>query len=445
MKLIQVTRCGWRGSPWYFDGAHGMPPAGDPEEYAAAFEAVLSDAPDRRSYIENAVRRGTPSFGHRVFAALIASRQVPCVFTTNFDPLIEQATVVADDLLPAADRVHLTVAAIDSAERAERCLREAAWPMLAKLHGDYKEDRLKNTGAELVAQDERLREVLVGCCSRFGLAVAGYSGRDTSVMSALADAARPGSFPAGLYWLMRSGDGLLPTVTDVLERASAVGVAAYTIEVENFDELASELDRQASLLGPLVDHVRRYRPAAAVQPVALPTVEADTFPVVRCSALPLLSLPRVARRLSLSTPATTPQLREMLREDHTWASIAGIGREAAAFGPDEQLVAALSPLGACVDGEVALDPATDSWALGLLYDGLTRPDARSAAAPEAPPVRPRSCCYMAWARTGRRRRQARPRPARAPRPRLSGPADRERARCGLRVRRGCPGSPGATP
>ena len=334
MKLIQVTRCGWRGlHHTYFDGAHGMPPAGDPEEYATAFEAVLSDAPDRRSYIENAVRRGTPSFGHRVFAALIASRQVPCVFTTNFDPLIEQATVVADDLLPAADRVHLTVAAIDDAERAERCLREAAWPMLAKLHGDYKEDRLKNTGAELVAQDERLfREVLVGCCSRFGLAVAGYSGRDTSVMSALADAARPGSFPAGLYWLMRSGDGLLPTVTDVLERAGTISVAAFTeIEVENFDELASELDRQASLLGPLVDHVRRYRPAAAVQPVALPTVESDTFPVVRCSALPLLSLPRVARRLSLSTPATPPQLREMLREDHTRASIAGIGHRGGRF------------------------------------------------------------------------------------------------------------------
>lgn len=44
------------------------------------------------------------------------------------------------------------------------------------------------------------------------------------------------------------------------------------------------------------------------------------------------------------------------------------GRELAVFGKDQEVLAALSSLGASLDGEIALDPAKDSWALGLLYD-----------------------------------------------------------------------------
>ena len=114
----------------YFDAQHGFPPSGDPQEYAGAFAAAYPDPADRRAYIEDAVRRGKPSFGHRVLAALTASGQLPCVFTTNFDDLPERAIAVANDLLPPGQHSVLTVAALDSADRAERCLRESAWPLL---------------------------------------------------------------------------------------------------------------------------------------------------------------------------------------------------------------------------------------------------------------------------------------------------------------------------
>src|SRR5207253_1593996 len=107
-------------------------------------ETAFPDARDRRAYIEGAVRKGVPSFGHRVLAALVSSRQVPCLFTTNFDGLVERSTVVADELQPPSQQTHLTVASLDTAERAERCLREATWPLLGKLHGDYQSDKLKN-------------------------------------------------------------------------------------------------------------------------------------------------------------------------------------------------------------------------------------------------------------------------------------------------------------
>src|ERR1700687_985014 len=225
----------------HFDGAYGFPRLCDPTQDAVAFGAAYPDARARRAYIEEAVRKGVPSFGHRVLAALISSRLMPCVFTTNFDPLIERVTVITDQLLPASAQVHMTVAALDSAERAERCLRDSAWPMMGKLHGDYQSDRLKNVPSELQAQDGQMRRVLIECCRRFGLLVGGYSGRDESVMEALVEAVAPNSFPSGLFWVARPGREPTASVFKFLESAVAAGIDARIVEAANFDELCGEM------------------------------------------------------------------------------------------------------------------------------------------------------------------------------------------------------------
>ncbi len=106
----------------YFRQSAILPPDGDPTEYAAAFEAVYPEPRHRRQYIDDAISKGTPCFGHKVLASLIAAGMIDCVFTTNFDPLVEDATVTANARLPVADQVRPTVAAIDSADRAMRCL-----------------------------------------------------------------------------------------------------------------------------------------------------------------------------------------------------------------------------------------------------------------------------------------------------------------------------------
>jgi len=141
----------------HFASSGTLPPDGDPDEYAAAFEAAYPSEADRRTYIDGKVAGARPSYGHRVLAALVASGQADCMFTTNFDPLVETAVAVARDLTPTSSGGALTVASIDSAERATRCVAESDWPLLVKLHGDFKESRLKNTTAELQDQDESLR------------------------------------------------------------------------------------------------------------------------------------------------------------------------------------------------------------------------------------------------------------------------------------------------
>jgi hypothetical protein len=361
----------------YFRQSAILPPDGDPSEYAAAFEAVYPQPRHRRQYIDDAIAKGTPCFGHKVLSGLIAAGMTDCIFTTNFDPLVEDTTVTANARLPVANQVRPTVAAIDSADRAVRCLDESDWPLVAKLHGDYQSMAIKNTGLELEAQDKRMRRVLVEAGKRYGMLFVGYSGRDTSIMSALhAVLDGPSPFPNGLYWLASSATRLLPAVTAFLSRARDLGVDVAVVECATFDELAADIFKSVDLPSPLYNWVMEGRPTPRLVPVQIPNTETRMFPVLRYSALLIEKMPRTARRVTLPSAASTAEVRELLKEKKCRATIAVIGRELAVFGRDQEVLAALSPLGAELNGEIALDPANDSWALGLLYDALVRALAR---------------------------------------------------------------------
>ncbi|EPR21204.1 Sir2-family regulator [Agrobacterium sp. TS43] len=350
-----------------------LPPDGDPTEYAAAFEAVYPQPRHRRQYIDDAISKGTPSFGHKVLGSLIAGQTVDCVFTTNFDPLVEESATSANALLPVTEQARPIVAAIDSAERAMRCLNESDWPLVAKLHGDYQSVSIKNTGSELEKQDEKMRHVLVEASKRFGMVFVGYSGRDASVMEALSAVLQEKSpFPNGLYWVASSASRLLPAVTQFLEAAQRAGVDVAVVECKTFDELAADVIKAVELPTVLVDHVMQGRAAARLVPVNLPSREARPFPVLRYSALLIDSLPRTARKIALSQTTTSAAARALLKEKRCRAVVAANGRELAAFGNDEEILAALAPLGARTAGTLELDGAKDSWALGLLYDALVK-------------------------------------------------------------------------
>jgi hypothetical protein len=350
-----------------------LPPDGDPTEYAAAFEAVYPLSRHRRQYIDDAISKGAPCFGHRVLGSLLAARKVDCVFTTNFDPLIEEATVSANALLPTAEQARPTVAAIDSGDRAMRCLSESDWPLVAKLHGDYQSIAIKNTGSELERQDERMRHVLVEASKRFGMVFVGYSGRDASVMEALSSVLRETSpFPNGLYWVASSASRLPPSVIQFLERAHLAGVDVSVVECKTFDELAADVIKHVDVPQVLMDHVMKGRPSPRLVPVNLPDTAVRRFPVLRYSAILIESLPRAARRITLAQATTSPAARALLKEQRCKAMVAANGRELAVFGKDAEIVAALAPLGAQIAGTIELDATKDSWALGLLYDALVK-------------------------------------------------------------------------
>lgn len=354
-----------------------LPPDGDPTEYAKAFEVVYPEARHRRQYTDDAISKGTPCFGHKVLGSLMAAGKVDCVFTTNFDPLIEEAAHSANRILPVDDQNRPTVAAIDSADRAMRCLNESDWPLVAKLHGDYQSIAIKNTGLELEEQDARMRHVLVEAGKRFGMIFVGYSGRDASIMDALntiLDA--PSPFPNGLYWLTSSASRLLPAVIEFVERAGATGVDVAVVECATFDELAADIIKVTDLPKPLLDRVMEGRPTPRLVPVQIPNAKARAFPVLRYSAILLQSTPTAARRIRLSQPTTSAEVREIFKAKGCRATAAALGRELAVFGRDQEILDALAPLGPSLAGTIDLDPVTDSWATGLLYDTLVRSLAR---------------------------------------------------------------------
>ena len=364
----------WKARIDQFLSQQGMlPPPGDPAEYARAFEAVYPSVEDRRTYIAQKVQQGSPSFAHRVLACLIATGKTPCIFTTNFDNLVESATTVARSKVDPAKHKDLTVAAIDSADRAARCVRENDWPLVAKIHGDFQSLDLKNTENELAAPDSKMREVLAACAGRFSLIVVGYSGRDASVMGVLTEALDlEGAYPGGIYWMTRSPANLLPAVQTFLEAAAAKGISANVLVAETFDELAGDLADVLTFEDPLDQHIQEAGPGKTVVPVPLPTNEARKDPVLRCSALRVTQVPAIARCIRLKKPASITDVRSLLKAAKVGGSIAVAGKDFAAFGNDEKIVSALESLEPTLAGEIALKPEHDSWALGLLYDAFVR-------------------------------------------------------------------------
>ena len=270
----------------------GLPPSGAPGEYAALFEAVYPAESDRREFLDAKMAGAKPSYGHMALAVLMRAGLTRIVWTTNFDALMADACAHIFGTTSA-----LTTVALDAPDLAKETISSERWPVEIKLHGDFRSRRLKNTGDELRHQDVRLRQALADQCSRFGLVVAGYSGRDDSIMDTLEEAiGRPGAFPTGLFWLHRGDGSPLPRVDRLLSRGANAGVDAALVPVQNFDESLRDSIRLLDTVDtkPLADFASERRPWS---PAPLPSVQGRSWPVVRLNALPVVEAPSTCRRI----------------------------------------------------------------------------------------------------------------------------------------------------
>ena len=270
----------------------GFPSPGAPDEYAALFEAVYPAESDRQKYLDAKLVGAKPSYGHMALATLMRAKLTRIVWTTNFDALIADACARAFGTTSA-----LTTVALDAPELADQVIAAERWPVEIKLHGDFRSRRLKNTGDELRHQDVRLRRALSEQCCRFGLVVAGYSGRDDSVMDTLEQAiGRPGAFPAGLFWLHRGDGPPLPRVDRLLNRGAQIGVDVAFVPTQNFDESLRDTIRLLDSVDtqPLAEFAAERRPWT---PASLPPARAKGWPVVRLNALPVVEAPSTCRRV----------------------------------------------------------------------------------------------------------------------------------------------------
>lgn len=76
----------------HVDASEQFPTAGAADEYAALFEAVYAAEADRRSYIDSKMVGASPSYGHLALATLMRAGLTRLLWTTNFDPLVADAS-----------------------------------------------------------------------------------------------------------------------------------------------------------------------------------------------------------------------------------------------------------------------------------------------------------------------------------------------------------------
>ena len=307
----------------FFD-SRGFPALGAPDEYAAYFERVFGEDRERqRRYLRAILSEDQASLtvGNRVFGAMIAAGFTRVAFTTNFDTVVEKAV---------AEVGHQTLSPyhLEGARAANAALNNEEFPLYCKLHGDYRYDSLKNLPADLRTQNDDLSRCLVNAAGRFGFVVAGYSGRDDSVMRVFHDALdAPNPFPHGLYWTTIRNTDPPPAVLELIKRASAQAVDAHVVETQTFDTLMLHLWRSIDDIPVDLDaRVRKSEPATVDIPLPPP---GSVGPLLRLTALPILALPERCHSLSFTAPKDWRHLREAMsaangglilaKADNVWA------------------------------------------------------------------------------------------------------------------------------
>lgn len=352
----------------YFESKGGYPTPGSDDEYAFYFELAYPAERDRRSYIDRMVSGFRPSQGHLALAALAKLNMLRVIWTTNFDRLTEDALAKVLGSTSA-----YAVGALDAPELVEHALSDARRPVVSKVHGDFLSRRLKNTTAELRDQDARLRRCLLNECRRHGLAVAGYSGRDHSVMDVLEEAIDSGhGYPGGLFWFHRPDSAPTERVTSLVEQARLAGVDAHVIETETFDELMVDLfllveDVPEELRLLLSERRPRLSPVVVPEP-------GNAFPFIRLNALPVKELPSSCRLVECSI-GNTREVREAI--ERAGAQVVAARRQAGvmAFGSDAEVKKAFEPHKITRFDLYPIDPERltfDSAEQGLLTDALVR-------------------------------------------------------------------------
>lgn len=108
-----------------------------------------------------------PTAAHRAIARLVARGHIKVILTTNFDRLME--TALRDEGIEP-----VVISNADAAEGAAPLVHQRC--VVVKLHGDYLDDRIMNTEAELAAYDPRMDTYLDRVLDEFGLVVCGWSG-----------------------------------------------------------------------------------------------------------------------------------------------------------------------------------------------------------------------------------------------------------------------------
>jgi len=149
---------------------------GKEPEYSSILEQIAATAAERnrllRSYFEpNEEEREQwlklPTAAHKAIASLVKKGFVRMILTTNFDRLLESSLEeqgITPDVISTDDALSGALPYVHSKIT------------IVKLHGDYRDTRIKNTAQELTQYSSEISGYLDRVLDDFGLIVCGWSG-----------------------------------------------------------------------------------------------------------------------------------------------------------------------------------------------------------------------------------------------------------------------------
>lgn len=288
--------------------SRGFPEEWAPEEYTTYFEKIFgSDKERQRKYLSGILSEGQASLsvGNRVLGAFLSSELTRAVFTTNFDSILEKA--VAEVSGNSLSAYH-----IEGSRSATNAINNEEFPIYCKLHGDFRYDSVKNLEDDLRVQDKELAACMKIASSRFGFIVAGYSGRDASIMALFREALDgQNPFPHGLYWTGIKGSAAPKEVEDLLESSRSKGVTAQYVEIETFDALMLRLWRNTP--NKRVDLDKKVR-KSQIASVSIPLPNTGSIrPILRLNALPVTSIPSTCYSLTFGSTKQWSDIKEAQR------------------------------------------------------------------------------------------------------------------------------------
>jgi hypothetical protein len=122
-----------------------------------------------------------PTKAHTAIAKMVSRGYIRVIVTTNFDRLVERAL----------EAIGISPAIISTPDAIQGALPLAhAQCTLIKLHGDYRDARLRNTVAELSTYDEQTQTLIDKVLDEYGLIISGWSATwDIALRNAITRAA----------------------------------------------------------------------------------------------------------------------------------------------------------------------------------------------------------------------------------------------------------------
>ena len=246
-----------------------------------------------------------PTAAHHAVAQMMARGYVKVVLTTNFDRLMEAA-------LYEAGITPLVVSSDDNVDSMTPLVHQRH--VVIKLHGDYKDPRIKNTDSELSAYSDAFSRLIHQVLSEFGIVICGWSSDWDSALRA--EFKRIPTFRYSATW-SSLGEPSASAQKLIQHRGAALALGQdadrfFSSVLEKVISLEHLQEQQPRSIDIAVATVKRYVAEDRYRVQLADFIHAQTTPVV-ASVQDLLSPQNITNTQPLPTVRAIDEMTEVLR------------------------------------------------------------------------------------------------------------------------------------